>query len=199
MNKDLKELIKKSCILGLAYDTGLPEHIRIVLKCADDEGRQLTTKEMEEICIVSSVGTEPLIRLQDKAASIVADAKKQLLEEEPQLVKLGGALYPVHRAEACWRDCWHFLRIAIYAAAAQRESFLYSPGVEAMGTLYRSLKVPIASMQRALFFLRKKAVAVYAETASQNNAMLLDRCIQSLEDMMATSSFQAQSIDALRQ
>ncbi len=190
MDTQLQQMIAKARILGLVFDTTLPIHIRSIIRSADDEGRPLSEKELQTICQISSIDPEPLLAIQEKASALVSAVKQKMLFEDPELVKPGGALYPENRAEACWRDCWHFLRIAIYAAAADRTAFTHPPGVVGLAELYRELAVPIDSMALALSYLRQEAVALYSSIDGGQDAWRLEGSIGHLEAMMNQFSSQ---------
>lgn len=190
-SKSLDHMIAKARILGLAYDNTLPAHCRAICKLADDQGRHLSATEMQEICKLSSIDPVPIMLLQEKTQLIVESVKLTLLAEDPDLIKPGGALYPESRAEACWRDCWHFLRIAIYAVAADRTSFTHPSGVNGLRELYRELGVPIASMARALSGLREDAVALYASIGGSQDAWRLNQAMLHLEEMIKEFEFKA--------
>jgi hypothetical protein len=72
------------------------------------------------------------------------------MAQQPQLTAPGGALHPEERAEACWRDCWHFLRVLIYAIASGRSAFTDPEGMTALRKLYDLKGVPIHGMTIAL-------------------------------------------------
>ena len=184
MDTHLQHIIAKARILGLAFDTTLPIHLRSIIQSADNEGRPLSETELQTICQFSSIDSEPLFSIQEQASTLVTAVKQKMLLEDPQLVKPGGALYPESRAEACWRDCWHFLRIAVYAAAADRTVFTHPPGVVGMAELYRELAVPIDSMARALSYLRETAVALYSSIGGGKDVWRLDASMRHLEVMM---------------
>lgn len=189
-NNRLRQMIANARFLGLAYDHTLPAHCRAIYKLADEQGRHLSTTEMQQICELSSIDPVPIMLLQEKTQLIVANVKRTLLAEDPDLVKPDGALYPESRADACWRDCWHFLRIAIYAVAANRTSFTHPSGVNGLRELYRELAVPIASMARALSCLREDAVALYASTGGSQDAWRLNQAMLHLEEMIKQFEFQ---------
>jgi hypothetical protein len=184
MDKRLQQLVKEARILGLPYDVSLPKRLRDIFRTADDQRRHLSLEELQEICAFSSIDPKALLRLQDKADLIVALAKEQLIREEPSLILSGGALFPESRAEACWRDCWHFLRIAIYAAAADRATYTSPTGIEAMSKLYKELKVPISSMQRAMTHLRQSAIFIFTDKGNIAHRQTIDRSFDHLEEIL---------------
>jgi hypothetical protein len=184
MKNKLDLLIDKARILGLTYDNTIPDDLRAIYHTADNIRRPLSAVELEKVCSFSGIDSTPIQHLQEKAPAIVTAVKKRLLAEEPELIQIGGALYPEVRAQACWRDCWHFLRIAIYALAADRTEFTHRPGVNGLGDLYRELNVPIASMARALSHLRNESVACYSAVGGSRDAWRLDQALLHLEEML---------------
>ncbi|MCP9830662.1 phycobilisome polypeptide [Synechococcus sp. HJ21-Hayes] len=184
MDERLRELTAKARIFGLIHDQSLPPSIRAILQQADAEARALSEDELSAICSISTVNAEHLQRLQSKTPLIVTSAKGQLLREDPGLVLTGGALYPGARAEACWRDCWHFLRVTIYAVAVERPIFTHPPGVRGLGDLYRELRVPVNSMALAIGFLKTDALSRYSAYASSNDVSLLGEALLHLEQMI---------------
>ena len=194
MENRLRLMVYKARILGLPYDQTLPEDLRAIYQKADHQSRLLSAKELEQICIFSGIDAGPILLLQEQTPLIVSKVKESLLAEEPELIQPGGALYPEIRAQACWRDCWHFLRIALYALAADRTAFTHLPGVNGLSELYRELKVPIASMARALGHLRSESVACYASVGGGLDAWRLDQALLHLEEMIRQFSFSRNSV-----
>ena len=184
MDKGLKQLTDKARILGLMYDHSLKPSIRAIIQQADEKCRPLSDEELGIICCISTVNPEDLQKLQSKTPLIVASAKSRLLREDPDLVLPGGALYPEARAEACWRDCWHFLRVTIYAVAAGRPAFTHPPGVQGLSDLYRILEVPMGSMALAVGYLKNEAISEYTSYSSQSDASLLEEALLHLEQMI---------------
>ena len=184
MDERLRQLTAQARILGLMHDQSLSPTIRAILRQADAEARQLSVDELGTICSASNVNAENLQRLQSKTPQIVTSAKSQLLRKDPGLVLAGGALYPEPRAEACWRDCWHFLRVTIYAVAAGRPDFTHPPGVKGLRDLYLELGVPISSMAQAVGFLKADAISDYTSYASPSDTSLLGEALLHLEKMI---------------
>lgn len=184
MNERLKQLTDKARILGLTYDQSLPQSIRVIIQQADADARPLNDDELDIICSFSTINAKNLRRLQSKTPLIVTSAKSQLLREDPGIVLPGGALYPEARAEACWRDCWHFLRVTMYAVATGRPAFTHHLGVQGLSDLYQELAVPISSMALAIGFLKAEALSDYTSYASPNDASLLGEALLHLEQMI---------------
>lgn len=184
MDERLKQLRAEARILGLMYDQSLPSSIRERIQQADTEARPLSGHDLGVICSFTAVNADHLQRLQSNTPLIVASAKSRLLLEDPGLILPGGALYPEARAEACWRDCWHFLRVTIYAVAAGRPAFTHLPGVKGLGVLYRELAVPISSMALAIGFLKAEALSDYSTYSSPSDASLLGEALLHLEQMI---------------
>ena len=117
----------------------------------------------------------PLQQLQGQAQPLVDQARHDLLEAQPHLVKPGGALYPEHRAEACWRDCFHFFRVCCYAVAVAEPKFTNPQGMAALGELYAALGVPVDGLLLALARLQELATKSYRDSsAPSSDVELLD-------------------------
>jgi allophycocyanin-B len=76
----------------------------------------------------------------------------------------GGGLYPAERAEACWRDFWHFLRCVSYGIAGGRSDYLSDVGLAYMQQLYRELNVPLAAMVVGVTGLKSASLKRLAAT-----------------------------------
>ena len=146
----VRELIKKSRIVSFAnwqdiYDPQLIEY----LQAADDQGRYLTDADLQEMqelepAIAKYIPTVKILR--DQVNEIVNEARAEVLQAFPQITQMGGGLYPSVRADACWRDFWHFLRCITYAIAGQRADYLSESGLQYMNLLYQELQVPLDAM-----------------------------------------------------
>jgi hypothetical protein len=119
----LKQLIASAQVLGLQNDSSLPAFDRQILRMADEEKRALSPTEIQHLCQTSKVDAQLIEQLQSKANHLVQQAREFLVKEQPHLVQSGGALFPSERAEACWRDCWQFFRVIVYAIACKRPLF----------------------------------------------------------------------------
>lgn len=178
----IRELAAKAKVLGLAHDPELSALAQQTLERADQQERLLTPDELHRLGNESGVDPEPLQQLQNQAETLVDQARTQLLAAQPQLVEPGGALYPEPRAEACWRDCFHFLRVCCYAAAAGKPQFTDPHGMAALGELYAALGVPVDGLLLALHNLQQLSTRAYAKQASSDEVMLLEQAFVELQN-----------------
>ena len=171
----IRQLAAKAQVLGLPQQPTLSQSSRQLLQQADQERRLLSSSEIQSLCQQSGVMAEPLEQLQGQAQPLVDQARHDLLEAQPHLVKTGGALYPEHRAEACWRDCFHFLRVCCYAVAVAQPKFTNPQGMAALGELYAALGVPVDGLLLALARLQELATKSYRDSsAPSSDVELLD-------------------------
>ena len=146
----LKQLIASAQVLGLQNDPSLAASDRQILRMADEEKRALSPAEIQQICQSSKVDAQLIEQLQGNANHLVQQAREFLLKEQPHLVQPGGALFPSARAEACWRDCWQFFRVIVYAIACKQAKCTYPEGMGALRALYAHVGVPIEGLNIAL-------------------------------------------------
>ena len=171
----IRQLAVKAKVLGLPQQPHLSQSSRELLQQADQERRLLSSSEIQSLCQLSGVMAAPLEQLQARAQPLVDQARHDLLEAQPHLVKPGGALYPEHRAEACWRDCFHFLRVCCYAVAVAQPKFTNPQGMAALGELYAALGVPVDGLLLALARLQELATKSYGDaSAPSSDVELLD-------------------------
>ena len=176
-NTDFKTLVQTAQVQGLSLNQDLPHATRSILERADKAQRQLTTDELATICQVSGIdGSLPgsLIQRSDQLVNL---ARAHLLETQPHLVQPGGALHPQERAEACWRDCWNFLRVIIYAVACNQSCFTNPSGMAALRELYRQMNVPLEGINIALDQLKENALEGVSRS---NHRQLIRDCFQHL-------------------
>ena len=147
---DLQQLIQEARVQRLSEDATLPSEIRTLIEAADQAQRQLSDQELQQICSASDADQTVAIRLQHRADALVDQARSRLLNEQPDLVKPGGALHPSERAAACWRDCWQFFRVIIYSYACGRPAFTDPDGMAALRQLYQRMNVPLQGLNIAL-------------------------------------------------
>ncbi|PZO12719.1 MAG: hypothetical protein DCF25_17100 [Leptolyngbya foveolarum] len=120
-----KELIPQARIVSFANWPELSAEAKAHLQTADDNSQYLTDAELTLIAktapskdsqtAAASLDTIAVVKqLRDQAASIVDEARADVLTAFPDILEPGGGLYPPIRAEACWRDFWQFLRCITY-------------------------------------------------------------------------------------
>ena len=174
----LQQLIQRAKVLGLSTDCVLTDKTRHRLSIADQERRQLSQQELAQIC--SECGTDQTLpeRLQNKADALVETARRHLIRQQPELTAEGGALYPQDRADACWRDCWNFLRVIIYAIAAGQSEFTDPEGMAALRELYALMDVPLEGMTIALDQLQQLTLN---ETENPTEIALIHACFAHLQ------------------
>ena len=146
----ISELIKNARVQGLSDDACFDFQIRTDISKADKEKRHLTNVEIGHICKFSGISPCEISMIRDRSSDLVTAARKKLLKEQPDLVNPGGALYPSQRAEACWRDCWEFLRVINYAYACDKTKFTSTEGMAALRQLYKKVGVPLNGLSTAL-------------------------------------------------
>jgi hypothetical protein len=149
LNDSVKELIAKSRIVSFAEWGVQYTPVAIELfQTADDEGRFLANTDLDALCKVTPDSRITLMAniLRDLAPDIVDEARLEVLKTFPDITQPGGGLYPALRAEACWRDFWHFLRCISYGIAGQRTDFTSATGLHYMQLLYQELNVPLPAM-----------------------------------------------------
>jgi Phycobilisome protein len=150
LSEKVRELIQKARIVSFAtwQDTHPVAAIQ-QLQTADDEGRYLTDADFQQLQQLAP-DTSGLISvasmLRDRAAEIVDEARAGVLTKFPTITQPGGGLYPPERAEACWRDFWHFLRCITYGIAGQHTDYTSAEGLQFMQQLYQELQVPLEAM-----------------------------------------------------
>lgn len=146
----IKDLIQKARIVSFESWQGTHPSAAISrFQTADDERRYLTDEDLAEIQALAPKTTAlipVMIVLRDRVTDIVDEARTQVLEKYPELTQPGGGLYPASRAEACWRDFWHFLRCISYGIAGQHPDYLSQVGLHHMEQLYQELRVPLHAM-----------------------------------------------------
>ena len=180
-NTDFKTLVQTAQVQGLSLNQDLPQATRRILERADQAQRQLSSDELTTICQVSGIDVSLADNLIQRSDQLVNQARAHLIATQPHLVQPGGALHPEDRAEACWRDCWNFLRVITYAVACNQSCFTNPSGMAALRELYRRMNVPIEGMNIALGQLKEKALEGVSRS---NDRQLIDDCFQHLRDQL---------------
>jgi hypothetical protein len=186
LSDKVKELIQKCRIVSFANWQGKYDGELIgIFQQADDEGRYLSDRDLEKIQslnpqLTSSVAQAKLLR--DKASEIVAQARAEVLAAYPQITQPGGGLYPPARAEACWRDFWHFLRCITYGIAGQSVEYTSEMGLDYMEQLYQELQVPLDAMVLGLENLKFSSLEQFEEPEKTELAPYFEHLIDKMKD-----------------
>jgi hypothetical protein len=149
-----KELIPKAKLVNFdTWSENYPQEVITLLKQADSQQRYLSDEDLDQIKLSLQNLThqgEIARFLRDKATEIVTSAREEVLNKYPKITQEGGELYPPERAQACWRDFWHFLRCITYGIATGNDQFIHQEGLENMNLLYQELHVPLPAMVTGL-------------------------------------------------
>lgn len=183
----VKELIVKARIVSFdGWQAQFGEQEIACLQAADDERIYLGDSVLEALPAGAIART-----LRDHAKPIVDAARAQVLEQFPGITEPGGGLYPAVRAEACWRDFWHFLRCITYGIAAQRTDYTSATGLSYMEELYQELQVPLDAMVFGLRSLKvaskEQLIELEVSTDSQTVDPYFDHLIEALEKFQAAA------------
>jgi hypothetical protein len=146
----VKDLIARARIVSFAsWKSSHPAAAIAIFQAAEDARVYLCDEDYAKIAALSPE-TSTLIPisqlLRDRVVEIVDEARSQVLDKFPQIGEPGGSLYPPERAEACWRDFWHYLRPITYGLAGGRSDYTSVEGLQNMRSLYQELQVPLDAM-----------------------------------------------------
>ena len=191
LSKKALELIKKARIVSFA--TWQSDHAPDILQrfqAADDQRRYLTDEDLAEIqaAEIQAIAPSQLVpqleavrMLRDRVREIIDEARGQVLAAFPNITQPGGGLYPADRADACWRDFWHFLRCITYGIAGQRTDYTSAEGLHAMQLLYKELQVPLDAMVVGLEGIKTASLARVESEQQETLAPYYDRLIEQLK------------------
>ncbi|NJK55152.1 MAG: phycobilisome protein [Pleurocapsa sp. SU_5_0] len=189
LSDKVKELIAKSRIVSFDWQD-YPESIVGIFQQADDESRYLRDEDIAQIQAIAPNLAPNLAQgkvLRDRVVEIVSDARAVVLEANPGITEPGGGLYPPLRAEACWRDFWHFLRCISYGISAQRIDYTSDRGLSYMEQLYQELEVPLDAMVLGLEQLKVFSLKYFEPAAQKDLEPYFDRLIESMGQFSAVS------------
>ena len=185
LSEKVLALIKKSRIVSFrSWQNIYPDLAITKFQDADDQGRYLTEEDLNDLQIlIPAIATNiPIVKLlAAQAPQIVDEARQQVLETFPKITQEGGGLYPAERANACWRDFWHFLRCITYGIAGQRLDYLSSEGLKYMQELYQELQVPINAMILGLASIKSASLKRLEPDRQLEFAPYFDRLIEELK------------------
>ena len=150
LSERAKQLIPQAKIVSFATWKNLySDEVIAIFQEADNQSRYLTDEDLEGLKNLApnlTLMLEKARLLREQAPNLVADGRKKVLPDFPHITELGNDLYPPERAEACWRDFWHFLRCITYGIAANTPQFTSEEGLKNMELLYQELRVPLSAM-----------------------------------------------------
>jgi hypothetical protein len=184
LSAKVRELIQKARIVSFATWQDTHSDAAIALfQAADDQGRYLSDKDLQQIQTLApaSAGLTPIAAmLRDRASDIVDEARSEVLTRFPTITEPGGGLYPPERAEACWRDFWHFLRCITYGIAGQHIDYTSAAGLHHMQLLYQELQVPLDAMVVGLEGVKAASLKHVESDRQDTIAPYCDRLIEEL-------------------
>lgn len=150
LSEAIKDLIKKARIVSFeAWQSTHPAAAVALFQAADDQGRYLSDADIEQLETLAPDRARFLLvaqQLRDQVNDIVNEARAQVLAAFPTITQPNGGLYPPERADACWRDFWHFLRCITYGIAGAHTEYTSPTGLHYMRLLYQELQVPLDAM-----------------------------------------------------
>ena len=189
LSDKVKELIKKSRIVSFG-DWQYPEDAIAIFQQADDAGKYLTDEEIEKLKAFVPSLSEGLERgkvLRDNVSEIISKSRGVVLNANPGILEPGGGLYPPMRAEACWRDFWHFLRCISYGISGQSVNYTSDRGLGYMEQLYRELEVPLDAMVLGLEQLKVFSLKEFEPEEQDSLQPYFDRLIESMRNFSAVT------------
>jgi hypothetical protein len=186
LTEKAKQLIPKARIFGFDRWSDRQHFSTAIVDCirnADDDGRYLTDEDLAVIQaqaphLSKEIGV--VKQLRDRAAEIVSDARKQVIKQFPNIDQPGGDLHPPERAEACWRDFWHFLRCITYGIAIANPEFTREEGLHYMNLLYQELRVPLPAMVLGVETLKIESLRALENGNAEEIAPYFDHLIAQL-------------------
>ncbi len=184
LSERAKQLIPLSRIVS--FETWEGSNIALakeIFQQADNEGRYLSDKDIEQLKILLPSHAEALEfarLLRDRADRLVDDARRQVLAQYPGITETGGELYPPERAEACWRDFWHFLRCITYGIAGQRIPYTSPEGLKNMQLLYQELRVPLEAMKTGLLSLKTSSLEQFNSRQQEELSPYFEHLIEAM-------------------
>lgn len=185
LSEKVRELIQKARIVSFSTWQNTHSAAAIALfQAADDGGRYLSDEDLQQIQSLASASTALIpvaTMLRDRASDIVDEARSEVLRRFPTITEPGGGLYPSERAEACWRDFWHFLRCITYGIAGQHPDYTSAPGLHYMKLLYQELRVPLDAMVVGLEGVKASSLKRVESDRQTAIAPYFDRAIDELK------------------
>ena len=85
------------------------------------------------------------------------------------------------RAEACWRDFWHFLRCTSYGIAGASIDYTSQEGFGYMEQLYQELQVPLDAMVLGLENLKLYSLQEFSAEKRHDLGFYFEELINNLK------------------
>jgi allophycocyanin-B len=185
LSERAKQLIPKARIVSFVnWKDRYSQEAIAIFQTADNEGRYLSDEDLqylEKITPDLSLSLQRVKLLRDNASDIVSEARQELLRQFPNLTQPGGDLYPPERADACWRDFWHFLRCITYGIAGQIPTYTNQEGLDNMQLLYQELRVPLTAMVAGLENLKASALKKFTLKEQEKIVPYFDHLIAQMK------------------
>ena len=186
LTEKAKQLIPKARIVSFkSWREVLPTDIIQLFQIADDEVRYLTDKDLHLLKssdILPKLSIEAASLLGEHTAEIVDEAREKVLATYPNITAKGGDLYPPARAQACWRDFWHFLRCITYGIAGNSTEFTSQEGLHYMNLLYQELLVPLSAMVCGLKAIKTASLKRFSSEQQTELAPYFDHLVTRLQE-----------------
>lgn len=134
-----------------------------VVSQADARGEFLSDVQLDALKAMVADGNKRMDvvnRVTSNSSKIVADAARELFEEQPGLIAPGGNAYTHRRLAACLRDMEIILRYITYAIYAGDASILDDRCLNGLRETYLALGVPTASMATSVRKMKTAALKI---------------------------------------
>jgi Phycobilisome protein len=185
LSEEVMALIQKARIVSFAtWSDSHPAAAIQIFQQADDDRLYLTDAELQQITELvpnQAQFTAAVTLLRDSVVDIVNEARAGVLQAFPNIMEPGGGLYPAERADACWRDFWHFLRCITYGIAGQRTDYTNREGLHYMNLLYEELQVPLEAMVVGLEGIKVASLKRVKPDQQELLAVYFDKLINRLK------------------
>lgn len=174
------KLAQQANVCGLSLRDTLPIEARTLIARADEEKRPLSTDELKHVCDCCGSSEYAIKLLVHYSPILINKARANLLKKQPHLINPGGELYPEHRAQACWRDCEHFMRVITYGVGCNCAEITDKTGMIALVELYQLLHVPVHALLYVLSELKTLTIKKLKKSGHDQEISCLDRAFNDL-------------------
>ena len=134
-----------------------------VVSQADARGEFLSDAQLNALSAVVADGNKRMDvvnRITSNSSKIIADAARDLFENQPGLIAPGGNAYTHRRLAACLRDMEIILRYVTYAIYAGDSSILDDRCLNGLRETYQALGVPSAAMATSVKMMKTAALKI---------------------------------------